>query len=109
MSAIRITGVLGRRAEAHISPDGTAWLSIEIHQTGGHIAVSARRCMGKGPAAQIAARSAANHLRTGVRVTVHAARFDIAHSPSPHLVLLDVDHIEHQAAAPRHEPAEAHA
>jgi hypothetical protein len=107
MSALRLTGTLGRDAEARTATDGTAWLCIELHQGCGSIAAAARRCMGTGPAAQIAARSAASHLKAGSRVTVHAAGYDIRHQPTDHLVLVGVDHIEHQAPAPRHEARQA--
>ena len=34
MSAIRITGTLGRDAELRFATDGSAWLILEIHQAG---------------------------------------------------------------------------
>ena len=51
--------------------------------------------MGAGHAAQYAAANAARHLRAGTKVRVHAAGFDICHSPHTHLVLVGVDFIEH--------------
>jgi hypothetical protein len=107
MSALRITGTLGRAAEARTSTDGVAWLCIELHQGAGSMAATARLRIGHGPAAQIAARHKARLLPAGSRVTVHAAGYAIAHLPSDHLVLLGVDFIEHQAPAPHHEVRDA--
>jgi hypothetical protein len=109
MSALRLTGTLARDAEPRIATDGTAFVYLEVHQDKGIIAAAVRRRIGQGPAAQIAARSAAAQLRAGVRVTVHAAGFDIAYSPCPHLLLLGVDHVERQVPLARTEPSEADA
>ena len=107
MSAIRITGTLGRDAELRFATDGSAWLILEIHQAGAGLAVQARRRVGGGEAGAVAARNSAAHLRKGTRVTVHAGGYDIEHLPTPHLVLSRVDMIEHQPIAPRHEPRDA--
>lgn len=93
MSAIRITGTLGRDAELRFSTDG--------------VAVQAVRRVGGGEAGAVAARNSAAHLRKGTRVTVHAGAYDVEHLPTPHLVLRRVDMIEHQPSAPRHEPRDA--
>lgn len=106
MSAIRITGSLARDAELRFSTDGAAWLILEIHQGPGALPVQARRRIGTGPAAAIAARSSASHLRRGSRVTVHADTYAVEYLPTPHLVLSRVDVVEHQPIAPRHEPDE---
>jgi hypothetical protein len=100
MGGLRLTGTLGRDAEFRTSTDGTAWVYVEVHQGPGTIAAAGRRCMGRGPAAQIAARNAAHHLRSGTRVCVHADGYSIAHSPSLHLVLDGISHIE-QLSLPR--------
>lgn len=96
MSAVRIVGTLGRDAELRIGTDSTAWLCLEIHQGVDSVAVVARKHVGSGGAAAIAGQSTARQLRRGTRVTVHAGGFHIVHTPSPHLVLRDVDFIEHQ-------------
>lgn len=110
MSAFRLTGVLGRHAELRVAPDGTAMVCLEVHQAhrggGGSIAARAHHCIGKGPAAQYAARNKASQLRAGTRVTVHAAGYTIEQRPSAHLVLLGVDCVEHQPVAPHHEVRE---
>lgn len=92
MSAIKVTGTLGRNAEARFTPDGTAWLCIEIHQ--GHNAVAARRRYDNSAASAIVVRNLAHHLRQGSRVTVHAEHYEIEMRPTPHLVLTDVSSIE---------------
>lgn len=104
MSAIRITGTLGRDAELRFATDGAAWLILEIHQHGAGLAVQARKRVGGGEAGAIAARNSAAHLRQGTRVTVHADKYSVEHLPTPHLVLSRVDMVEHQPLAPRHEP-----
>lgn len=97
MSAIKVTGTLGRNAEARFTPDGTAWLCVEIHQ--GHNAVAARRRYDNSAASAIVVRSLAHHLCQGSRVTVHAEHYDIQMRPTPHLVLTDVSSIEPLAFA----------
>jgi hypothetical protein len=102
-TALRLSGALGRDARALVSPDGWAYLDLEIHQTSTrpeNVAAGCRKCYGFGAPAQIAARSAAQQLRTGSRVIVHAAGWEIRWSPSPHLWLVGVDLIEHQAVVP---------
>jgi hypothetical protein len=110
---LRLAGALGRDAHALVSPDGWAYLDLEIHQTSAHqanVAAGCRKCYGYGAPAQIAARSAAQHLRAGSRVIVHAAGWELRWSPSPHLWLVGVDLIEHQAVVPvRHAREEARA
>jgi hypothetical protein len=101
MSALRLTGTLGCDARAYVNPDGSALLELQLHQGVNSLAAVARKFYGTGAAAQIAAHSAANHLRAGARVTVHAAGYDIRHRPTDHLVLLQVDHIEHQPVVQR--------
>jgi hypothetical protein len=104
MSAIRITGTLARDAEARFATDGTASVCIEVLQPGSSLPFTAQRTFDNTAASGIAARSMAAHLRRGSHVTVHAGRYDIALAPTPHLVLFDVDRIEHQPITPRHEP-----
>jgi hypothetical protein len=104
MSAIRITGTLARDAEARFSTDGTARVCIEVQQPGSPLPFTAQRTFDNTAASGIAARSMAAHLRRGSHVTVHAARYEIAIAPTLHLVLVDVDRIEHQPIAPRHAP-----
>ena len=107
MSAIRISGVLGRDAECRIDTSGAAWVILEVHPIpGSALAVQARRRVGTGPAAHIAAHSSAHHLRRGTPVTVHAAGCEIEQLPTPHLVLLGVDWVEHQPIVSRQEPRE---
>jgi hypothetical protein len=103
MSAIRIAGTLARDAEARFSTDGTAHVCIEVLQPGSALPFTAQRSFDNTAASAIAARSMAAHLRRGS----HVARYDIALAPTPHLVLVDVDRIEHQPIAPRHEPRKA--
>jgi hypothetical protein len=100
---LRLSGALGRDAHALVSPDGYAFLDLEIHQAStlaANVAAGCRKCYGYGATAQIAARSAAQHLRAGSRVIVHAAGWELRWSPSPHLWLVGVDLIEHQAVVP---------
>lgn len=99
MSAIRITGTLGRDAEARFDVSGGAWLYLELHLGPNTLAVQARKHVGSGPSAQIAAASSSRLLRKGARVTVHAGSYNIAYTPSPHIVLGAVDYLEHQPVA----------
>lgn len=106
MSNVRITGYLTQRAEARTSPDGMAWLELDLHGPDGMHGIEVRRHYGKGPAAQIAAANAAHHLRSGVRVTVHADGLQVVLGAHPHVRLLGVDQIEHQPVAGRGERRE---
>jgi single-stranded DNA-binding protein len=108
MSAIRITGTLGRDAQARYTHEGQAWLFLEIHQGPGSIAVEARRCIGKGPSAQIAASRTAAYLRKGSRVTVHADAYTIGSGVGyPYLLLANVSSIEHQPVRSHYETDQA--
>jgi hypothetical protein len=99
MSAIRITGMVARPGRHFCMPDGTALLEVVLTQGAGSVDVVGRLRVGQGHAAQYAAQRAARHIRPRMRVTVHAAGFEIDHR-SGHLVLQGVDHIEHHTEAP---------
>jgi len=108
MSAIRITGTLGRDAQARYTPEGEAWLFLEIHQGVDAIAIEARRRIGTGPSAQIAASRTAAYLRKGSRVTVHADAYTIDWANGqPHLLLTNVTGIEHQPVRSHYETDQA--
>lgn len=103
---IRLTGQLGRDAQARYTPQGQAWLFLEIENGQDGVSVEARRCVGEGPAAQMVAARTAHRLRRGSRVTVYAQSYRIAHDAAgAHLLLGDVTHIEHQAVVAYHEQA----
>lgn len=99
MSNFKVTGTLGRHAQARFSPDGTAWLVLEIHQGPNTLAVAARQRFDRTAASAIAVRNLAYHLRAGSRVTVHAERYEIVLRPTPHLLVEDAKHIERLAVA----------
>lgn len=96
---IRVTGTLGRDAEARAGTGDDWWLFLEIHQGASGLAVAAAKHIGSGASAAIASKSMAHHLRRGTPVTVRAARYDIRLTPTPHLVLVNVQHIDYQAHA----------
>lgn len=105
---IRVTGVLGRHAEARHGSGDTWWVFVEIHQGNHSLAVAAAQRIGSDVAADLASKSLARRLRQGDLVTVRAQGYDIVLQPSPHLVLREVEHID--AAAPtlsRCEPRDA--
>lgn len=102
---LRIAGSLVHDARSYVQPDGVAWLQVEFAMRGSPLSVRASRRLGQGPAAQIAAGNAAHHLRRGATVIVHASRFDIVLGRTPHLVLLDVQAIEHQPVVDQREAA----
>ncbi len=104
MSAVTIRGALIDDAECRTSTDGAAWLFVQVSQGPASVPAHAAQRLGTGPAAQIAARSAARHLRRGLLITVRARACDIALSPRPHLVLTGVDSIQYFVPLPRHEP-----
>jgi hypothetical protein len=98
-AAIRITGALAEHARHYVNPNGSAGLTLLLSGAGPDSAqVEAHRFYGQGPAAQIAACSAARQLRAGSRVTVHAAAWRIRRD---RLVLSAVSHIEHHPAPAR--------
>lgn len=109
MSATTLRGALIADAEVRIGTDGSAWLCVQVSQGPASVPASAMQRLGDGPAAQIAARSAARHLRRGTLVTVRARACDIALTPQPHLVLTGVDSIQYPLPLPRHEPKDSEA
>jgi hypothetical protein len=100
---IRVTGTLLRNAHTATGTDGSAWVVVDLSQGDRSAVCHARRPYGPGHAAQFAAANAVHHLKRGAQVTVHAAGYDIRHSPTPHLLLLGVDVIEQLAHQPRNE------
>jgi hypothetical protein len=109
MSAVRISGPLARdavcRKSAADRPENVlSWLCVEVAQPDDGLHCHAAWLLGAGPAAAIAGDANARRLRRGARVVVHAAGWHISDTPSPHLVLREVDFIEHPAAPAYHEP-----
>jgi hypothetical protein len=109
MSAVRISGPLARdavcRKSAADRPENVlSWLCVEVAQPDDGLHCHAAWLLGAGPAAAIAGDVNARQLRRGARVVVHAAGWHISYTPSPHLVLREVDFIEHPAAPAYHEP-----
>jgi hypothetical protein len=105
MSDLRITGQLLADAYTSTTPQGHAYVNVQIGQGTSSVAAKARYCLGQGNGPQYAAAQAARRLRAGMRVTIHAAGYRIEHRPVPHLVLIGVDFIEHlQLPHPHHTP-----
>lgn len=95
---IRVRGTLAEDARNYVNPNGSAGVIVLVGPAAtDSVAVEAHRYYGKGPAAQIAAASAAQHMRRGCRVTVHAAGWRVR---ADRLVLTEVSHIEHQPVVP---------
>lgn len=99
---ITVTGILGRDAESRRGTGDTWWLFLEIHQAPDALAIAANKCIGSGVSADLASKDMARRLKRGTPVTVRAARYDIALSPSPHLVLLNVRDVQSRLPAPGH-------
>lgn len=102
MSAVVLRGLLVQRAWHAVTFDGHAFVYLECLQppVAAPLArgqrwpvVTIRRAYGQGPAAQIAAKCAANDLHRGQRVEVHAAGFAQDHVHD-RMVLVGVDHVE---------------
>lgn len=107
MNAIRITGHLARDAQARYTPEGQAWLFLDLDNGAGGLPVEARRCMGQGSAAQIVAARTAHRLRRGCCVTIHADSYRLAQDTADTTLLLtEITHIEHQAGPAYHEQPE---
>lgn len=102
---IRITGTLARNAESRSGANHTWWVCMEIHQAPDALPVAATKCIGSGASADLASKAMCQHLRRGAEVTVRAARYDIALRPSPHLVLVNVQHIDYRVPVPYQERA----
>lgn len=109
MSAVRISGKLASdavcRKSAADSPENVlSWLCVEVAQPDDGLHCHAAWLLGAGVAAAIAGDANARRLRRGARVVVHAAGWHISYTPCPHLVLREVDFIEHPAAPAYQEP-----
>lgn len=95
----RFTGTLARDAQSRVGCD-TWWLLLELHQGPQGLPVHAMKRIGTGVPADLASKSLARALRRGTPVTVHAERCDFVATPTPHLRLLNVGHIDYQAPWP---------
>lgn len=108
MSAVRLTGVLERGAHLMITSDGQAYIGARIQQQPAAGQATALWRMGQGPAAQHAAGAKARRMRAGLRVTVHAAGYQID-AVDMRVLLIGVDlielHTDTAAPLPRSEPA----
>jgi hypothetical protein len=104
---LRLTGTLLEHAHTRVTPDGHAWLCVQLAQDGGGLPVRAEQRLGEGNAAQIVAARMAGHLRRGTAVTVRAKSIGLGRKPQEHLRLLGVIGVEYPLPKPRHEPQES--
>ena len=74
MSAVRIHGTLVRRPEARRDLAGCWWLVLEVAPERGSARLAGRQRFGDTPAAAIACRNSAWHLRAGSRCQSRAER-----------------------------------
>ena len=104
---LRLSGTLLEHAHTRVTPDGHAWLCVQLEQEGGGLPVRAEQRLGQGGAAQIVAASMAGYLRRGTPVTVRAKSISLGRKPHEHLRLLDVTSVEYPTPKSRHEPQES--
>jgi hypothetical protein len=107
MSALHLTGTLTDDARlCVVGANGSAWLLLSIGQgqPPRPTQALARWHIGTGLAAQYLASTAARRYRRGCRVCVYAQSYEVMLSPTPHIVLMGIDHVfSLDLPAPRHE------